>query len=263
MTTFQPTTDSTQRFSSRVENYVKFRPGYPADVINLLRDACSLSRDSVVADIGSGTGLLARSFLEGGCRVFGIEPNREMRQAGAKFLKNYPGFTSIAATAEATALDHNSADLVTAGQAFHWFDREKCKAEFRRILRPNGWIALVWNARRTDTTPFLRDYEKLLHDYATDYTSVDHKRVENDHEFDLFFGPDSWRCASFDNAQVFDFERLKGRLLSSSYAPEAGQPGYSAMLGELRAIFARHQQNGQVAFEYDTRVYYGRLGGEQ
>ncbi len=228
----------------------------------MLRDECGLSGDSVVADIGSGTGLLAELLLKNGCRVFGVEPNREMRQAGEVFLKEYPRFTSIAAAAEATTLDDNTADLVTAGQAFHWFDREKCRAEFRRILKPNGWVVLVWNARRTGTTPFLRDYETLLLRHATDYAAVDHKRIENDHEFDLFFGPGHWRCASFDNVQMFDFDELKGRLLSSSYAPEAQHAGYSAMLDESGAIFNRHQQNGQVAFEYDTRVYYGRLSDE-
>lgn len=257
--TTKPATDPTRRFSSRVENYVKFRPGYPAAVVQLLRDECGLTSDAVVADVGSGTGLLTELFLKNGNRVFGVEPNREMRRAGEKFLAGYERFTSIAATAEATTLDEGSADLVTAGQAFHWFDCEKAKVEFARILKPDGWIALVWNARRTDATPLLRDYENLLLNYATDYAAVDHKRVENQSEFDLFFGSDNWKCASFDNIQRFDFDGLKGRLLSSSYAPEAEHAGYSAMLEELRAIFERHQCNGQVAFEYDTRVYYRRM----
>src|SRR4051812_34197437 len=147
-------TDSTTRFSSRVNAYMRTRPDYPAEILDTLKQDCGLTESSVIADIGSGTGILSRMFLSNGNTVYGVEPNREMREAGEKLLSPaYPQYQSIAATAETTSLPNASVDFVTAGQAFHWFDRGKCRVEFARILRPHGWVALVWNERLTDSTP--------------------------------------------------------------------------------------------------------------
>jgi SAM-dependent methyltransferase len=251
-------TDATQRFSSRVENYIKYRPGYPNGVVETLRSECGLTADSIVADIGSGTGILTEMFLRNGNAVYGIEPNREMREAAERLLKDYPRFRSVAAQAEETRLDDAGVDFVTAGQAFHWFDREKTRREFARILRPHGWIALIWNERVTTTTPFLVAYEQLLKDYSTDYEQVDHRRIDDD-VIRAFFGSDDFRLKQFKNAQVFDYEGVKGRLLSSSYAPEEGRPNYQPMIAELERIFQTYKDEGRVVFEYVTQMYYGQL----
>jgi SAM-dependent methyltransferase len=251
-------TDVTQRFSSRVENYIKYRPGYPNEVIETLRSECGLTADSIIADIGSGTGILTEMFLRNGDLVYGIEPNREMREAGERLLKGYPRFHSVAAQAEETRLPDHGVDFITAGQAFHWFDREKAREEFARILKPKGWIALIWNERVTTTTQFLVAYEQLLKDYSTDYEQVDHRRIDEDVIRD-FFGSDDFRLKRFKNVQVFDYEGLKGRLLSSSYAPEEGHPNYEPMLAELERIFQTYQDEGKVVFEYVTQMYYGQL----
>jgi len=249
--------DSTRRFSNRVENYLRFRPNYPNQILDFLATDCGLKPDSVIADVGSGTGFLAELFLANGNRVFGIEPNKEMREAGERSLKKYPLFTSISATAEETTLPSGSVDFVAAGQAFHWFDRQRCREEFKRILRPGGWIVLVWNDRRTDTTPFLRAYEQLLLRCSTDYKQVDHKQIDTAVLRDFFKAEPTER--SVPNFQHFDFPSLTGRLLSSSYVPAAGEQGYDEMLAELKKLFDTHQQEGRVVFEYDTRVFYGKL----
>ncbi len=250
--------DPTRRFSSRVANYVRYRPGYPPAIVDLLARACGLSRDSIVADVGSGTGLFAELFLQRGYSVLGVEPNREMRAAGERLLAGYAGFTSVDGAAEATTLGDASVDLVTAGQAFHWFDRPRARAEFARILRPPRWAALVWNERQSASTPFLAAYERLLLTYATDYAQVNHTQVD-DAVIGTFFAPGGFTLATFPNRQTFDYAGLEGRLLSSSYAPEPGHPGYAPMLRELRAIFDAHQAGGAVAFIYDTKVYYGPI----
>jgi ubiquinone/menaquinone biosynthesis C-methylase UbiE len=251
-------TDVTQRFSDRVENYIKYRPGYPRAVIETLQSECRLSSDSAIADVGSGTGILTEMFLRNGNVVYGVEPNREMRGAAERLLKDYPRFRSVAAKAEETALPDHSVDFITAGQAFHWFDREKTRVEFARILRPGGWIALIWNERVVDTTPFLVAYEQLLKDYSTDYEQVDHRRIDAA-VIREFFGSDNFRLKQFKNVQVFDYEGVKGRLLSSSYAPEEGHPKYEPMMAELQRIFQAHQAEGKVIFEYVTQMYYGQL----
>jgi SAM-dependent methyltransferase len=252
-------TDPTQRFSSRVNNYVKYRPSYPAAIIDLLSAECGLTQDSIVADVGSGTGLLAELFLKAGNRVLGIEPNREMRETGEQLLKGYQRFGSIDATAEVTTLPAHSVDFITAGQAFHWFDRARVGAEFARILRSQGWIVLIWNERRIDSTPFLRAYEQLLRTYSTDYAEVDHKLIDQD-VIRAAFPTMSFQLRTFNNEQRFDLAGVTGRLLSSSYAPETGHPKHAPLLAELAAIFEEHQQNGEIVLKYDTRVNYGQVG---
>ena len=250
--------DSTRRFSSRVGNYVRYRPAYPSAVIDLLKNDCGLAAASLIADVASGTGIFSRMLLENGNRVIGVEPNAEMRKAGEEYLRAYPKFTSVAGTAEATTLADHSVDFVTAAQAAHWFDREKARREFMRICQPGGWTVLLWNERRTASTPFLRAYEQLLAEFGTDYQDVRHERTTE--QIETFFAPSRFEVRTFDYRQEFDYEGLEGRLLSSSYTPQPGDAAHSPMLRELRRIFDTHQLDGRVTFEYDTQVYYGQLG---
>lgn len=250
--------DPKRRFSSRVDNYVKYRPGYPGEILDLLTAKCGLTTTSVIADVGSGTGFLARLFLDMGCHVWGIEPNAEMRSAGENLLKNYRKFYSRDGSAEKTGLPGSSVDIISVGQAFHWFNLDLTRIEFERILKPGGWVVLVWNERRVDSSAFLRAYEQLLHRYGTDYDSSNHRHF-NKEVIQAFFGNPTLQVQIFENIQWFDLEGLKGRVSSSSYVPEAGQPGYDDLMRELCQIFEVNQMDGKIAFEYDTRVYYGQL----
>jgi SAM-dependent methyltransferase len=249
--------DPTKRFSSRVENYISYRPSYPQALIDLLAAECGLGSDSTIADLGSGTGILSDLLLRRGYQVIGVEPNDEMRGAAERLLRHHQRFRSVTATAEATTLPDHSVDLITASQAFHWFDQQRFRAECVRILKPGGYVVLIWNDRRTDSSPFLQAYERLLLTHGTDYTAVNHKQLD-DRSMIAFFGPGCFQKARFDNQQRFDFAGLRGRLLSSSYVPDVDHPGYQPMLDELRAIFQQHQTDGQVVFEYDTIMYYGQ-----
>jgi SAM-dependent methyltransferase len=244
-----------QRFSNRVENYIRYRPSYPPGLIHLLESEAKLTPECVIADIGSGTGIFSELLLKAGYQVDGIEPNQAMREAAEKLLAGYPGFRSVSASAQATTLPDASVDLIVSAQAFHWFDTPEVRAEFRRILKPEGKIALIWNERHLDTTPFLRDYESLLQRFATDYAVIRHENVGPE-SLNLLF-PGGYTAHVFPNSQAFDFEGLKGRLLSSSYTPAQGQPGHELMLEELRRLFDECQQDGQVSIDYDARVYLG------
>jgi SAM-dependent methyltransferase len=228
-------------------------------VLDILRQTIHITPDMVVADIGSGTGFSSELFLSSGRTVYGVEPNREMREAGEGLLKNAPRFISVEGTAEATTLEESSVDLVVAGQAFHWFDIERTRKEFSRILKPDGWVLLMWNTRRTDSTAFLKAYEELLREFGTDYMKVRHDTVGEEtvkrfflHGFDRYI---------LYNEQVLDFEGLKGRLLSSSYVPAAGQARHDAMLERLQRIFDEHRHNERVVVEYDTEIFVGRSPG--
>lgn len=249
--------NSTERFTSRVETYAKFRPGYPPDVIELLRSECGLTEDTIVADIGSGTGILSELLLKNGNEVLGVEPNNAMREAAEHLLRNYPRFKSVGGSAEATTLPDQSVELITAGQAFHWFDGAAARREFARILKPQGYVALIWNDRRLDSTPFLRGYEALLRKYGTDYAKVQEFNPRN--QVAGFFAPQTFQLKEFPNRQAFDFEGFKGRVMSASYTPEPDNPNFEPMLEALLQLYNSNQVNGTVAFEYDTKIYYGKL----
>lgn len=252
-----PASNATSRFSDRVENYIRYRPGYPREALDALKRECSLTSSAVIADIASGTGIWTRALLENGNRVYAVEPNVDMREAGERLLAEFANFTSVGGSAESTTLPDASVDFVTAAQAAHWFDRARTRREFVRILKPGGWLVLLWNEREVDTTPFLRDYEQLLLTFGTDYEEVRHERTTD--SVNEFFDPLPYQERVFAMRQEFDYAGLEGRLLSSSYAPGPGRPNHDPMRKELRRIFDVHIERGIVRFDYKTRVYFGKL----
>jgi SAM-dependent methyltransferase len=249
-------TDPTRLFSKRADNYARYRPGYPADVLDCLRQECGLTPQTVVADVGSGTGILTRLFLDNGNRVYAVEPNEAMRLEAERTLGGYAGFVSVAGRAEATTLPNRSIDLVTAGQAFHWFDAAASRIEFGRVLRPGGFIALVWNARAYQDDPFMMAYERVLGEFGMGYTVVIHRAHSGDLDT-LFANGRGFR--SFSHSRSLDFDSLWGGFLSASYAPLPDDPRYGAMRAALQAAFAAHQRGGLVEFIYDTHLYFGHL----
>ena len=250
--------DPTTRFSDRVADYIRYRPGYPDEIVATLERETGVAPGAVVADVGSGTGISSELFLRHGYEVYAVEPNREMREAAEEVLGPQPGFHSVDGRAEATTLPDSWVDLVTAGQAFHWFDCNGARRELTRVLRSaDCYVALFFNSRQSDTTPFLAGYEALLHEHAADYARVNHRNVGND-ELRGFFGG-HYEKRVFPNDQSFDFESLKGRLLSSSYAPAPGDPRHEPMITALRELFEKHEEKGRVTFLYDTELYFGRI----
>lgn len=239
-------------------DYLRYRPGYPKQIIETLWQRCGLTPASTIADIGSGTGLLAEPFLRNGNTVYGVEPNAEMRHAAESELADYDNFISVSGTAENTTLSDQSIDFLTAGQAFHWFDADRANVEFRRILRPSGYVVLIWNDREIANTPFQREYEELLRRYCPEYGKIGHRSVSSD-DMAAFFGR-AFTVFTFPNAQLLDYDGLKGRLLSSSYAPKAGQPNHEQMVRALHRLFERHEQDGHISVDYTTRMYIGKLG---
>lgn len=251
--------NSTTRFSTRVDAYVKYRPGYPPGMYELFQRQIGIGPGSSVADVGSGTGISAEPLLRDGCTVYCVEPNADMRAAAERMLGSYPGFRSINGTGEQTTLPDRSVDLVFCAQAFHWFDHPRTASEFRRILRSSGSIAIVWNRRRTDTSPFLAEYDALLVRYGTDYTKVAHEKSSmKPGDFEQLFGV-PFRHQTFSNAQHFDLDGLRGRVASSSYTPMPGESGHAELYAGLDDLFVRSAKEGLVAFEYETDVYFGKF----
>jgi SAM-dependent methyltransferase len=250
--------DSKERFSNRVDMYVKYRPSYPAETIAYLYETVGFRADCAAADIGAGTGIFSRLLAEKGTRVMAVEPNRAMRAAAEQALGALPNFQAVEGSAEETGLPDQSVDFIVCAQSFHWFDRQAAQKEFRRILKPGGKAVLIWNTRLTQGTPFLEQYDRLLKEFASDYEKVNHKNITRE-TLVPFFRDGIMHEARFGNFQLFDFEALKGRTLSSSYVPLPGHPNYEPMLARLQELFDRTQQGGSVRFEYVTEVYWGEV----
>jgi SAM-dependent methyltransferase len=249
----------TERFSDRVDDYLRHRPGYPAALPAWLRQSQGIDAGRLVADIGAGTGISTRMWLDAGHAVVAVEPNDAMRAAARAALDACPRLRWVAAPAEATTLAAASIDVVSAGTAFHWFDPRRVRTEWTRILRPGGLAVVFWNSRAVDRSPLLAGYEALLLAHGTDYARVAGRRPDDD-AMPRWFGDGLREMACFPHRQRLTFDGLRGRLLSSSSAPQAGQPGHEAMMGALRTLFERHAADGQVDFDYDTRVFIGTLG---
>jgi ubiquinone/menaquinone biosynthesis C-methylase UbiE len=249
--------DAIKRFGNRVEYYAKYRPHYPMELLQFLEQELKLQSSSVIADIGSGTGILSELFLKSGYLVYCIEPNAEMRHAAELHLRRHSKFISVDGTAEATGLPQNGIDFIVAAQAFHWFDRELTKTEFIRISKPSTWVLLLWNDRREDT-PFAIQYESLLKRYAIDYETVDHRLITNE-ALVTFFGSSNFGFRTFENQQIFDIESLQGRVMSCSYMPMPHQSGFTEMMDAFHELFERFQVNGTVTMRYNTLLYYGKM----
>lgn len=245
------------RFDNRVENYVKYRPHYPSEMLEVFQTEMNLQKSSVIADIGSGTGISAKPFLENGNKVIGIEPNKLMRKASKEYLSEFSNFEVLDGTSENTTLNDESVDFIIAAQAFHWFNNKQTATEFRRILRKNGYVALIWNERLLDANKFLRDYENLLIEYGTDYEQIRHDNIQKkslENNFDTPF-----QQKTFSNPQTLDSEGLKGRLLSSSYMPTEEDPRFPEMEKTLKHLFAEHAQQGKIDILYNTNIFYTKI----
>ena len=250
-----PKPDSTHRFSDRVENYVNYRPSYPAEAIAYLQNR-AIAPTSTVADIGSGTGIMTQLLLPHCQAIFAVEPNAAMRSKAEADLGHMAGFQSRSGTAEATGLEANSVDAIVCAQAYHWFDSEATLQEFRRIVRGPRMLFLVWNDRTTKT-PFLVHYEALLKEFGTDYTEVNHQRITDAQLRPIFAA--QYEKKEFDNEQRLDLYGVKGRLNSTSYVPKPGDPRYEMLMRGVEEAFAQHSENGEVKILYSTTIYSGKI----
>ncbi|HET7119587.1 MAG TPA: class I SAM-dependent methyltransferase [Hanamia sp.] len=245
--------DNTKRFSVRVADYIKYRPNYPEEIVDILEQVTKINKSKKIADIGSGTGISSILFLKRNYNVIGVEPNREMRTAAEQILSDFKNFKSVEGTAENTNLSDNSVDLIFSGQAFHWFEKEKSKIEFKRILKDNGNIVLVWNSRSSKSS-FQKEYEKALFDNIEEYRFVNHRNI-SESEISNFFFPKTLNKICIGNKQVLDLQGLKGRLLSSSYCPKSGD-AHDKLMEKIEQIFDKHQVNNEIEFEYETQIYW-------
>lgn len=251
--------NSTERFSKTVSNYIKFRPGYPESIIDFMQKHLGMNQDSIIADIGSGTGKLTKLFLEHGNPTYAVEPNQPMREAAEDILGHYPNFISIDGTSESSNLEHNQIDFIVAAQAFHWFNIPESRKEFLRILKPGGKVLLIWNKRVDTASKLMKGYNNFIETYSTDYQKVNLRYIDHK-DFQLFFGHNAYQLHHiYNNIQHFDLEGLKGRYLSCSYALAESHGAYSEAMQQLEQLFHQNAVDGKIQMVYRTEVYYGDL----
>jgi SAM-dependent methyltransferase len=251
--------DPRQRFSTLVDDYASYRPSYPVEAWQWIESATGMGPHTVACDLGSGTGIATRALLERCARVFAVEPNAEMRASAERALAHAAGFVSVDGAAEATTLPDGCVDVVLAAQAFHWFQLDRARRELRRILKPGGFLALLWNERLVDASPFLVGLEALLLAWCPEYTQICHKSSMPESKVAELYGQGGYQGRRFENRQDLDWSGLRGRVRSYSYVPAAGQSGHEAFYQALRALYERHHSGGLVTIGYSTRTYVGRL----
>ena len=249
----------TERFGDRVDDYVRSRPSYPPTAIDVLRDIVGLTPASSIADVGCGTGIFAAQLLMTGATIIGVEPNGPMREACTKLLAKNHRFRVLKGTAEVTGLNDSSVDLVTAAQAFHWFKESESRTEFRRILRPNGWVALIWNERKSKGSQFAQGYELILKECSPEYATVTHRNHPDQDILDWFHNPAA-KVHVFEHATGLDLANFLGRAYSSSYVPAEGTPEREVITNRLTQLFRDHETEGSVSMEYEAKLFLGQLG---
>lgn len=248
--------DTADRFSNRVEYYIKYRPGYPEQVIDLLKSKYDLGSTDEIADIGAGVGHSAKLFTDYGCYVYGIEPNADMHNALIDRMKRVANFSARLKTASNTDLESNSIDFIVCAQSFHWFNVKAAKTEFLRILKDNGTVVLMWNSWQEDTD-FGQDYTTLLKNHSTDYENVSRTNPDMTEKIDYLF--DTYEKDVVEHSQYFDLEALKGRYLSSSYALLPDMDGHEAAMTAIEELFDKYASDGTIEFRYDCEIYHGSL----
>jgi SAM-dependent methyltransferase len=243
------------RFCGRADVYSRYRPQYPNGIIPKLEEEIDFNREKIVADVGTGTGLLAELFLRNGNKVWGVEPNPEMRSGAVETLSGYKNFVAVVGSAEHTTLESSSIDLVTVGQALHWFDQENSKKEFSRILKAGDYVAIVYNERK-NLPGLMADYQTLVERHAADRIKPPEK---DDSYLTKFFGTNQFKKFTFPNSQLLDAEGLIGRASSASYFPKPGDDSYQNLRIELLGLFSKYQSEGKVELIYDTLLFLGKI----
>lgn len=251
--------DTTEIYTDRAKDYLKYRPGYPCELIEFIDKELELPSNAVIADIGSGTGIFSKLLLQNNKKVYAIEPNDRMRQMAESMLDRYVGFNSINATAEKTTLMNQSVDMIIVAQAFHWFDPVSAKQEFSRILKPLHYVSLVWNERCVKGNLFLEELEVVLEKFCPEYKTITAYNNTLESVVKSFFLPNPYLKKTFHTYQDLDFEAFKGRILSCSYAPVENDANHKSLIDALFNLYLSHAINEVVRIDYDTQAYFGKL----
>lgn len=248
-----------ERYSDKTEDYAKYRPNFPDELVEYLYMKGDISNTAVIADIGSGTGRFTRLLLEKGNLVYGVEQNNEMRIKAEELLSQFSKFVSIKGSAERTGLEDKSIDLITIAQAFHWFNKEESLMEFKRILKDNGQVFIVWDDFVSDYNDFTKELSAASSTFRNVQPQSDVKKSTRNEMIEEFFKDNKYITTTFMREIYQGFDGIKGGMLSASYAPKLGEENYEVFILELQRVFDKYQNNGSVCTAFRSVCYLGRL----
>ena len=249
---------NTENFTGKADIYSKYRPSYPSELIDYLLGSNSINENSVIVEIGSGTGILTRQFLEKGLSVLAIEPNQDMRLHAEQSLKQFDQFISLNATAEHTTLEDKCADLIIAAQAFHWFDKEKFKKECKRILKEDAKVSLIWNSRDSSSS-LVSENEQICRKYCPKFYGFSGGIGEDQEVFTDFYRNGKFKFVTFQNDLILNYEEFLGRNLSASYSPLKTDKEYTDFVSAITELFEKYSNQGRIVLPTITRSYLGNV----
>jgi ubiquinone/menaquinone biosynthesis C-methylase UbiE len=245
---------TSDRFLGKTDDYVKFRPGYPIEILDYLSKNHGFSSNAICAEVGSGTGKFSELLLQNKNKVFAVEPNGEMRGAAEKSLTAFQSFKSVSGDSVNTTLEKGSIDFIFCAQALHWFANENTAKEFKRILKPNGRVVIIWNKKAYEKSSFMKGIHKIFIEDCIDFLSVKLENIADKEILSSLF-KDNYDSYSIDTKQTFNLDGLIGRMMSASYAPPEGHPKHQKFISEIKKLFQSEEKKGSVEFLYETVTY--------
>ncbi len=245
--------NTTQVYSSKAEKYARYRWSYAPEAIQTILDVTGITAESVVADIGAGTGILTQEFVGQVKRIFAVEPNPEMRAIATRKLAQYPSCQVVDGRSEATTLADNSIDLITAAQAIHWFDPQAAKKEFHRILKPAGWLAICRN--------YGTDHElgEALQDVYPVETDTETLMIGKSQPRSFYFEDGEYRRQEYPFKIQVTWEEFFGGVSTASFAPDEGSLLYAEFENGVRKVFDRFSSEGLILQQGVTELYLGQI----
>ena len=246
------------KFTNKVNDYVKFRPSYPKEFIDYLHITLGMSGESVVADVGAGTGILTKLISPISGTVFAVEPNKNMRTACIEYCEGLGNITCVDGSAENTKLKDNCLDFITVAQAFHWFDADKTKMEFKRILKPTGKVILVWNSRVPENEMHMEN-DEICRRLCPEFKGFSGSSKAEDERYISFFENSECERTIFKNDRVLTLDQFIGGSLSASYSPNVDDLQYDDFVGSLKNLFHKYSVNGKLLVPNNTRSYAGLI----
>ena len=245
----------TQQFTGKASAYTKGRSDYPEALFDDLYHKYGFAPDSVIADIGSGTGKFCQPLLMRGSIVYAVEPNEDMLHAAPSFLRSASNYHPVKASAESTTLPDASIDHITCAAAFHWLDAKAFHAECRRILKPGGLVVMAWNVRDREA-PLNRAHAEVFRRFCPKFTSLSHGFDACQADLSIFYGGKYERIA-YEDSTVQDKKKFLARSLSSSYALKPKDAEYAGFVSALEELFDAWKQDGVVTVPAQCIAFIG------
>ncbi|HLO27660.1 MAG TPA: class I SAM-dependent methyltransferase [Anaerolineales bacterium] len=247
---------TTEIYSTKAEKYAKYRWDYSLQAIEAIIQIAHVTEQTLAADIGAGTGMLTKHFAGRVRHIYAVEPNDEMRKIAEGQLERFENCSVIKGCAEAIPLGNQSVDLITVAQALHWFDPTRTRAEFRRVLKPKGWLTAIRNYGVDQTLNQAMGRICAEADRAGLLEAVPHPEEK---PVSYYCGHEDIQRLTYEIEEKQNWDEFIGSLLSASYMPEESHPSYPRLERVARQVFDDLSENGELRVRGETELIIGQV----